>query len=1148
MIPREGNSDLFRFKDPRQKRIYERLQRVGPGPARFYRDACQIMSGKPLLDTSTHLVAHLLREIESALCNVLESVAERSERLQKEKACQEKEFHKSKILRVLNFLDIPETHAIAKAWLRLAGRSNQYGLSSRAHRNALRLPRPMDQDFLIFWENMEKIFDFVLEKWETRYLEYFSILDVLLTKLKPTRKDAKLLKSRLPNNFVLFNYFFQRNNNVEWLEPLRIEGFFEHPPEPDPEYETQTSGPAWPASRWLTRMVEDVNVSEKVFEIALEIPETQNVFVRLDIIDIALAIPVEIVKRAQTEKLVSKAKGWIRSPGGIFSPENLGALCVHFANGGWIEEAVDLARALLEVLPDPDAVKKTGEGEAFLQLPEPRARLDIWHYEQIFEKRVPDLVKSGLEKTLDLLCDLLEKAVRFKLRPEESDGPVDYSFIWRPAIEEPELILPYGLADILVYGVRDAAESLMEEKASHILEVVEKRPYKIFKRIGLHLRRKWPAADPEGTANLITNPAIFNDHHLHHEFYHLLYERFCELPIHTRQEYLALIKKGRNVEKNRYLQEYQQDKQKAERSAQRWEYNKLWPIQKSLVGKWRERFNKLQSEFGELKQPDVTFHIETFWGSNSPKSAEELSSMTIKDLVKYLKLWEPPRDEISADPEGLGRQLTGVVAMEPERFASQADVFRSLDPTYVRSLISGFQEAAKQNRTFQWPPVLDLCRWVIDQPREIPGRKSRYSHLDPGWVWTRLEIARLLVAGFESETQQITFELRDVAWQVLEPLTDDPDPTPAYEAEYAGHGDMKMDPATISINTTRGEAIHAVVQYALWVRHNIKKQTDGKKRLERGFNEMKEVRDVLNKHLDTAHEPSLAIRAVYGWGVPWLVTLDEKWATEKVSKIFPVDESLADFRNAAWETYITFCKPYPKAFNILREEYVRAVERIGPTLSKTRQLQAPEERLASHLMYFYAGDKIKLDEPKSLVKRFFEKAPDALRGFALHQVGEAMKNSEEKVVVQIMDRIQALWEWRLKEARASKDPKTHTEELAAFGYWFISDRLETNWAIQQLRTVLELVGKVEPDHKVVERLAEMSGEMPADAVECLRLMVEGDKERWAIHGWRDHPRIILDTAIKSKDNKAREASEDLVNRLGARGFLQYRDLLSKKSS
>ncbi len=58
-------------------------------------------------------------------------------------------------------------------------------------------------------------------------------------------------------------------------------------------------------------------------------------------------------------------------------------------------------------------------------------------------------------------------------------------------------------------------------------------------------------------------------------------------------------------------------------------------------------------------------------------------------------------------------------------------------------------------------------------------------------------------------------------------------------------------------------------------------------------------------------------------------------------------------------------------------------------------------------------------------------------------------------------------------------------------------------------------------------------------------MNEGDKEGWGILGWREHVRTILTTAIQSSDLEARQADVDLVYRLGARGYFEFRDLLPK---
>lgn len=128
--------------------------------------------------------------------------------------------------------------------------------------------------------------------------------------------------------------------------------------------------------------------------------------------------------------------------------------------------------------------------------------------------------------------------------------------------------------------------------------------------------------------------------------------------------------------------------------------------------------------------------------------------------------------------------------------------------------------------------------------------------------------------------------------------------------------------------------------------------------------------------------------------------------------------------------------------------------------------------------------------------------------------------------------------------RPATAPSDDGAELAAFGSWFVSAKFDSEWSIQQLKEALELSGSIEVDHLVVERLAEVAPSMPARAVHCLSLMVEGDKKGWLLPGWLEHARTILAAALESADEAAQGRATELIHRLGARGYLQFRDLLS----
>lgn len=200
-------------------------------------------------------------------------------------------------------------------------------------------------------------------------------------------------------------------------------------------------------------------------------------------------------------------------------------------------------------------------------------------------------------------------------------------------------------------------------------------------------------------------------------------------------------------------------------------------------------------------------------------------------------------------------------------------------------------------------------------------------------------------------------------------------------------------------------------------------------------------------------------------------------------------------------------------------------------------------RLVQHLMVFYWNGKLSLEDETGLLARFYEKATDALRGEALEFLGRSLGRPDEPLPEEISVRLKKLWEKRLATITASGTPTNHTVELAAFGWWFVSQKFDDTWAMSQLLAALFLVLKTEPDYHVVQRLAALAGTFPLEAVQCLTLMVQGDKEVWDIESWRDDSRKILAIALAGGDSAARQAAIDLVNRLAARGMPDYKDLL-----
>jgi hypothetical protein len=342
--------------------------------------------------------------------------------------------------------------------------------------------------------------------------------------------------------------------------------------------------------------------------------------------------------------------------------------------------------------------------------------------------------------------------------------------------------------------------------------------------------------------------------------------------------------------------------------------------------------------------------------------------------------------------------------------------------------------------------------------------------------------------------------------------------------------------------------MEAAVYYALWVRRTMEKAPNASDLISKGFDQIPEVREVLDRHLDPATDPALPIRTIYGRWFPWLVLLDRDWAFRNIPRIFPPEQTLQDFRNVAWESYIVFCEPYYDVFELLREEYGRAIDRIRMTPAKKGPLRDPDKRLAEHLVIQYWRGKLDLDDPQGSLRRFYARAPGELRAHAIWYVGMCLGETKEAIEPEVTERLKRLLVSRINAARTLPKGSPPGDELACFDSWFGSGKFDDPWAIARLSEVLSLTQSLPPDFKMIDRLEILAAQMPLVTVQCLSRIIEIDSQGWCIELQHENIRKILKTAQQSGDEKARQEADLLINQLGARGYLQFRDMLTDKES
>lgn len=927
-------------------------------------------------------------------------------------------------------------------------------------------------------------------------------------------------------------YFFERAQSPEWLKPLVEAGYFREPPPPiaDGQY---ISFPIWEETRYLARMAKIPAVQNVVLEIADRIPETENVRIHEDLLDIALAVPADAATR-----FVARTISWLKSPYKLSFPYKFRDFIPHLADGGQAMAALEVAREALAVQTDPRWEERKDDE---FYTPEPHARFTDYHYRDIVDHAISPLVRAAGAEAVAMFADLLADAIELTRKPDDK-GDEDYLYISQEDVSAG----PHfdRLTNVLLCATRRAAEEAVRldpMSFDAILQDFNRRRWITFRRLVLHLCVVFPALGASECANQLANTEVLERPSTQLEAKILLRARFAQLPGAVQESILRWIEQGPNRDSVESWLGGSASPQDIDDYCNRWRRDRLALISGQLPNHWEERLREHVASLGEPNPPKPSVRFSGgFVGPKSPIESERLLLMSPDQVIEYLQTWQPKPGLFEASLEGLGRVLTQVVAHRPDEFTRQAEGLKVLDPTYVRAYFQGLLDAQKNKLRFTWAPVLELAEWVVRQPRDIPGRNGGLMDRDPDWGWTRKAILDLFEESMGDDAGCLQLEHREHVWSVLRPLTEDPDPTPQHEAEFGGNN---MDPATMAINTVRGDAFNCLVQFALWVRRGIERNSAEAHLPSRSFETMPEIREVLDSHLDTAIEPSLTIRSIYGRWLSSLAALDWDWTVVSLPRIFPEDRTEISRLLAAWESFVVFNDPNTALLPVLLPFYRAAIGRVSKIPSLMKHPAAPEDRLAEHLAVYYWYDKLQLDEPGGLLAHFFSSVPPGVRGHLIWFVGSAVSGWEEDVPPVVFDRLRALLEHRLRAARESTSPAEFSSELSKFGLWFTSKKFGDEWSLSTLQEVLDLVGGVDLDMSVGERLVELAPRFPKECVKALTTLIARAKEPWLIMAVHDSAKQVLRIARGSGNPDAVFSARKLAEELVGRQYFDFREVL-----
>ncbi|MEZ5421681.1 MAG: hypothetical protein R2682_01135 [Pyrinomonadaceae bacterium] len=1052
-------------------------------------------------------MGHLLREIESALRDVLTVFTDTSVKL------KGSDKHAKQIRSILSGLGIDEDDLIAQLWLTNA--PDEDGLARRAHRQNLALPRPVDEAFLKFWDQMQSVLDAVLEIFESRYLAVHSALDAKLLIEEPSQADANWIKNNVPDNRAALGYFFDKLASPKWLGPLEAEGMFKRPPEPitDPE-KNQVYFPNWPASRYLVRMAstDSAEVQVAVAEIIMGL-ESTNFIIHLDILDAACLLPVDLATAIANKELEWLTRN--RSIGHLV-PDKFAELVVHLTASGNAETALAITNAALSFV-QPEA-HQSSAAENFFG-PDPSSRLERWDYGQFIGKVWKGLLAADWEGSLILFCSVLQQFLEQKY-PQRKEAGNSNSYIWHSGIEQDE----DGVPNRLISTVRSIAEQAVAADVTRLpraIEILDSQQWDVFQRIILHTLRVAAPASGLSHARLLSEDN-FRNVNLFHEYVLLLVAGFSDLEPQQQETIMSWIDYFvPSIEEVKERRKAWDGTELSDEDAE-WEIRAgrlrwLEPLKDVLPNDWKDKYAEWTAHLGRPDHPSYSIGRPQVMWASEPPVADTLSRLeSTAKILEYLKAG----DEKIDSPNEVARELSQLVGNNLAEMVFLAEQFKQMAPRYVFAFLSGIHGSAQSVPVDGWKLLLDLMAWVVNQPAaEIDLSDKRFDPPDDSWLQTRTVIVDLLGSTLAKEQVEIPFDLRYEVWSVIEKLTDDPNPTPAYEVRYGG---TNQDPFTLSLNTIRGEAFHTLFKYINWCRKILEIEV-------RTLESTPEVCTVLEKHLKPENDPSLTVRAVYGERLPALVAFDPEWVANHLEAIFPGAEELRNLRKAAWETFIIWTRPWDNVFELVSGQYQWAIDNLDEeTLSRS---ESPSQHLAEHLLAFYARQKIELDN-ESLLSRLYASASDRLAAHIFWFIGRILRDGD--VSPEIYGRFVNLIEHRIAHGQE------HPKEMETFGWLFTLAKFDPEWRLQRLRETLHISPASDPDYLVIETLSGLASDFPSLAIECLTLLVEAVEMEYKVQYWSPNIRHTITTAIEKGKP---ESAVILINKLAARGHISFRDLL-----
>ncbi|OGU55969.1 MAG: hypothetical protein A2X64_08845 [Ignavibacteria bacterium GWF2_33_9] len=810
----------------------------------------------------------------------------------------------------------------------------------------------------------------------------------------------QLIKSDLPQENHLFKILSKTDNPFPLLKPLKDVGYFDPKKNPHPiEVENQKGSykiPQWNVLDYLVNAAKKnnssptdeitellINIINDIIEYKTETNERiENYITDWEIAKIIFLLPAEFIQDKHIEFIrIALNSKWGSD---MISHEIVNSIIPNVIK----LNAKEILIKLLNIVFDYKVLNND-------RIDKYESLVDNYSFNKLMRLHKSSILKiCGNEAT---------EIVLKKIQQICGDDEFQFNSIWIPTIEDhPQTSFPEKYECQLVYFVRDFYQTSQPEDISNDISTLIHLEHPIFIRLAVHIINYHYQILNFIFWELENNPLEIVE--AKHELFEFFKNNCIFFSVKQIDRIIQMIE-----EKEYFLyDEFKNDKEKADIIIASLKKEWLSALLKTNNEKIVSLFNKYNSiNPSKIEHPGFNSWSESSWGYKSPIKDTDLLTKSIEEIVEYLNNFEEKDRWEEPSIDGLSETLRICVSENPNKFSDGISSFLAVKQIFQHSLLWGFSEALKSEKTIDWQSIIKFIKelinaksfWVEDYTENLYNYRN----------WIISQIADLINFGTSNDAHAFEPSLLPDAEYILLLLIDNA------ESNY----NEMQDVINSVLNSNKGKIYTAMINYSLRYARLFKKDDENK-----WINSIKEL---FNKNLDKNIEPSIDFSVVVGEYLPNLYYLDKEWVTSNINILFPEDDN--KYWEPAFTGYLYYTSSvYSHLYKLLSENghYLKA-------LQIDFKDEHANERVAQHICVAYLEGWEDIDDTNSLIYELINssniKHLSALINFFWMQ--------RDSITEKIKNKVKPLWKqlfFRFKNENENKEYFKVIAESSKFIY------------------------------------------------------------------------------------------------------------------